>query len=294
VAARDNLLFSIVIPTRNRATSLVQCLKSLAELAYPNDRYEVIVVDDGGDASIVKLIEPFHDRFTLHVLAQFHSGPAAARNYGVAHARGNFLAFVDDDCEVHSGWLDALAARVIREPGRLLGGKTVNRLRKNPYSEASQALVTYLYQYYNANPDSAQFFTSSNLAVPKAEFTSLGGFDIGFTRAAAEDRDFCDRWLGRGYAMRYVPDAVVYHSHALTPSSFMMQHVNYGRGAWHFQVRRIQRTHQRIRLEPARFYLGLLGSPFIAEHPCRAFHKMALLLLAQLANATGFLLEMTS
>jgi len=291
VTAQDNLLFSIIIPTRNRETSLVQCLQSLAGLAYPNDRYEVIIVDDGGDASIVKRIEPFHDSFALRVLAQPHSGPAAARNHGAAHARGNFLAFVDDDCEVDAGWLSALAISAAREPERLLGGRTVNCLRSNPYAEASQALVTYLYHYYNADPDRAQFFALNNLAVPAMEFASLGGFDTGFTRAAAEDRDFCDRWLARGYAMRYVPGAVVYHAHGLRLRSFLRQHVNYGRGAWHFHVRHARRTRQPIRVEPIGFYLGLLRWPLTIEPPRRAFPMAIRLLLAQVANAAGFFLE---
>jgi GT2 family glycosyltransferase len=291
---RDNLRFSIVIPTRNREASLVQCLRSLAGLAYPRDRYEVIVVNDGGDTPILKLVEPFHDLLTLRVLTQTHSGPAAARNHGVAHAHGNFLAFVDDDCEVHTGWLAALAMSAAREPKRLFGGKTVNRLKRNPYAEASQALVTYLYHYYNAEPERARFFALNNLAVPTAEFTSLGGFDTCFTRAAAEDRDFCARWLACGYTMHYVPDAIVYHAHGLTLRSFLRQHLNYGRGAWHFHARHAQRTRRPIRVEPARFYSRLMTWPRGKAPPHLTFPMVSLFLLAQLANAAGFFLEMGS
>jgi glycosyltransferase involved in cell wall biosynthesis len=283
--------FSIIVPTRNRIPQLGACLHSIAGLAYPRSRFEVIIVDDGGNAPIEKAIDPFKGQLTIRLLVQPHSGPAKARNRGAAHARGSILAFIDDDCEVEEGWLAALVDAASSAPGRLLGGRTVNRLKFNPYAETSQALVDYLYDYYNADPDHPCFFTSNNLAIPAAEFAAFGGFDTSFVLAAAEDRDFCARWLERGYAMRYVPEAVVYHAHALNLRTFLRQHVNYGRGAWHLHVRRARRIQQPLRVEPIGFYKGLLHWPLKTASPRRAFSMVILLLLAQVTNAAGFCVE---
>lgn len=117
----------------------------------------------------------------------------------------------------------------------MVGGRTFNALPENPYSAASQLLVDYLYTYYNADPERAGFFTANNLALPAESFRAIGGFDSTFPYAAAEDREFCDHWLHHGHRMRYAPEAVVYHAHALTLRTFWRQHCTDGRGASHCQ-----------------------------------------------------------
>jgi GT2 family glycosyltransferase len=284
-------VFSIIVPTRNRAASLTRCLQSLVAQEYPRDHYEIIVIDDGGDAPITDLRQSFVDQCCLRIETQSHAGPAAARNRGAAAARGDLLAFLDDDCAADPGWLSALATVQAASPGLMLGGRTVNRLDDNHYAGASQVLVAYLYDYYGRDPSGARFFASNNMAVPRDRFRALGGFDSSFTRAAAEDRDFCDRWLGCGNAMRYVPEAVIYHAHALTLRTFWRQHCDYGRGAWQYRVRRAQRGKAPVRVEDATFYLGILRYPFASVPAGGALPMAALLLLSQVANAAGFLLE---
>src|SRR5574341_76745 len=126
-------------------------------------------------------------------------------------------------------------------PEFCVGGRTSNALPDNPYSAASQSLITYLYTRWNPSAGPT-FFASNNVAVPAASFKEIGGFDARFPYAAGEDRDFCDRWLRYGFPMAYAPEAIVYHSHALTLRSFWWQHYNYGRGARYFHALRTERT----------------------------------------------------
>src|SRR5436190_21831253 len=94
-----NLPFaSVVVPTHERGPALRACLESLAALDYPPERYEVIVVDDGGSAPLDELLDPLHGRLRVELLAQRRAGPAGARNAGVMRAGGEVLAFTDDDC----------------------------------------------------------------------------------------------------------------------------------------------------------------------------------------------------
>lgn len=283
--------FSIVIPTYNRPEQLAVCLQACARLDYPRDRFEVIVVDDGGAIPLDPVVARFQGALTLKLLRQKNAGPAAARNTGVAEAIGEFLAFTDDDCAPAPDWLRALAAKTTAFPGSAVGGRTVNALTDNLCSTASQALISYLNEYYNRVPQDARFFPSNNLAFPRDLFLAAGGFDSAYPRAAAEDRELCDRWLHQGLRMIYAPEAVVYHAHDLTFRTFLRQHFHYGRGAFCFHRIRAQRGQGRITVEPPTFYIKMLRYPFAGESGVRASIVMVLLGLAQLANATGFFWE---
>jgi GT2 family glycosyltransferase len=283
--------FTIVIPTFARPRQLEACLEALASMEYPRDRFEVVVVDDGSPESPEAVVAQFAGRLDLTLRRQANAGAAAARNHGAQQARGPYLAFTDDDCAPAPGWLSALASALAHWPDRAVGGRTVNALPNNPYATASQLLISYLYEYYNSGPGGARFFTSNNLAVPAEQFAHLGGFDAHYPRAGAEDRDFCDRWLTWGGQMAYAPEAVVYHAHRLTLRSYWRQHVNYGRGAYHLHRTRALRRQARIRIEPASFYLRLVGYPFRGQPGQRAPVLAALLALSQAANALGFFWE---
>ena len=277
---------SVIIPTYERAGQLSVCLEAVAAQDYARECFEVLVVDDGSVSFPVDGLEKFGDQLNLRLLKQRHAGPAAARNYGAINAKGAFLAFTDDDCAPDRGWLRNLATRFTSFPDCVLGGRTINELVDNPYSIVSQLLVDYLYTRWNA--DRATFFASNNLGLPAKLFHAVGGFDVGWTRAAGEDRDLCDRLLARGCQFLYVPDALVRHAHPLRLRTFFQQHFNYGRGAYRLHQRRARREARDIRVEPLAFYLTMLGYPFYRTQYQKAVSLAVLMGIAQLANAIGF------
>jgi GT2 family glycosyltransferase len=282
--------FSVVIPTRSRSEQLSVCIRRLEALDYPTDRYEVIVVDDGGEDE--PQIEPSgHMQYRL--IRQDHQGPAAARNLGAANADGEYLAFLDDDCAPDPSWLAAFAARFAKAPEAVLGGRTLNGLPENAWSTASQLLVSYLQAYYQKGDRSQPgFFASNNLAFPANLFRQVGGFSTRFPRAAGEDRELCARTLDRGLRLEYVPDAVVHHAHALDFRSFWRQHFNYGRGAFAFhELRRNGSRLAPVVPEPPRFYFDLVSYPFAVQTRRAPLAVSALLAFSQLANASGFFWE---
>ncbi|MCS7047742.1 MAG: glycosyltransferase [Verrucomicrobiae bacterium] len=274
---------SIVIPTRNRPQKVRACVECLMGLDYPRDRYEVIVVDDGS----VRPVEVEGAK----LIRQPPAGPAKARNAGAQVARGELVAFTDDDCYPDVGWLRAAVDAWRRYPNDLLGGPVTNALANNPWAEASQTLVSYLYDYYSRGAAGPRFFTTNNVALGRRRFLELGGFDEALPRAAAEDREFCDRWLHAGYRLRFVPGMVVHHAHNLNASRFWQQHFNYGRGAHYYHVTRARRWNEGLRVEPWSFYVGLLRYPWNCHRGARAMQLMALLVVAQVANALGFFWE---
>jgi GT2 family glycosyltransferase len=283
--------FSIIVPTYNRPRQLAACLQSMCNLDYPRDRFQVVVIDDGSERTPDDIIGHFRGNIDVSLVKQPHRGPAAARNAGAGTAKGHYLAFTGDDCSPSHDWLRALARCFAREPDSALGGSVINGLSGNACSTATHLLISYLYTYYNACSDSARFFTPNNFAVPAHRFSSIGGFDPSFDLGAGEDREFCDRWLRRGYGMVYAADAVVFHTHALTFREFLRLHSNYGRGTHRYRAMLAQRNGEHIQLEPLRFYLNLVRYPLLEPKENRQYRLAVLLGISQIANAVGYFSE---
>ena len=282
--ASEGPFVSVVVPTYERPASLRRCLAALADSTYPADRFEVVVVDDGGSTSLAPVVDELRSRLAITLLEQRNAGPAAARNAGAARARGDLLAFTDDDCLPESDWLSLLVDAHRATPDRLLGGRTVNHLPSNPYAATSQLVIDLVYEQCNPRPAQATFFTANNMAVPAALFRETGGFDARFR--AAEDRELCHRWLAHRRGRTYVPEAVVRHTNDLTFAAFCRQHFAYGRGAHAY--------HRRRPPSAIRYSLGFHGDPrkWLLQpfrRPLeRPAHVCVLLIVWELANAAGF------
>ncbi len=282
---------SIVVPTYNRPEALERCLGSLATLEYDSTRFEVIVVNDGGVMPRVDVLEQSGRCIQYTLLGQAHAGSGAARNLGAAHASGEIVAFIDDDCTAVPDWLTVLATVWVKNRDLILGGRVVNGLVENPYATASQMLIGFLYDYYHAENGRIQqhpFFTSNNLALSRDLFQELGGFA---RMRFGEDREFCSRIMDAGFRLHYAANACVYHWNALGLVSFWRQHVRYGRGNRAYHRALAARGKRNYRVESMNFYRSMLRYPFQFERGRRAVQLCALLVLAQIGNVSGFAAE---
>ncbi len=288
--------FSIIVPTFNRVAALRSCLESLAQLDYPATAFEVIVVDDGSAAPAAEATGAFQERLSLTLVEQEHSGAAAARNAGAERAVGRYLVFTDDDCLPARDWLRALATRFSAAPACAVGGRTLNALRENPYSEAMLLIRDVVYYHYNSDPQRARFLASSNLALPADRFRAIGGFDAVRFASLSEDRDLCDRWLHHGHRMVYAPEVIVHHAHPLTMGLFCRQHFGRGRAAYHYHRARHLRGSGRLRDELTFFGSLLPAVRHVLSNRPRSQVARLLMLLSmwQGANAAGYLWERTS
>jgi glycosyltransferase involved in cell wall biosynthesis len=282
--------FSVVIPTFNRPGQLAGCLEALAAQNYPLSDFEIIVVDDGGTCSLEEAMRTVPAGVSVTLLRQRNAGPAAARNLGASRARGARLAFTDDDCRPHPGWLSGLAAAMDRNPGCAAGGTTWNGNAMSACAAASQSILDEVYRHYNADPERARFFATLNFAVPVEEFRSLGGFDGGFR--TSEDREFCNRWLRDGRRMVCAAEAIVRHEGHRGFSSFWKQHYHYGRGACRFHRVRCLYGGADNRLESGSFYWSFLAAPFRrAGFRPRTVLITILVAISQVASACGYWVE---
>ena len=288
----DGLDYSIVVPTYRRPDSLARCLEAIQGLQFPRDRFEVLVVDDGSPTPPADVVASLDHSLQAQLVSMRHAGPATARNTGARLARGRYLVFTDDDCMPHADWLNSIDRWTSSRPGPLaIGGHTVNVLTDNMYAEASQGIVDYLYEYFGEHSAPRRFFTSNNLVVPRDDFVGIGGFDETFALAAAEDRDLCERWLAAGNALQYASDVVVSHAHALGFAHFTRQHFNYGRGAFDLHRSRAHRGEPSLKIEPLRFYAGLIAYPLRRSRSWRRALLALLHLWSQVAYVSGYVFE---
>lgn len=281
--------FSVIVPTRDRPLELARCLSAVGQCDFDRTRMEVIVVNDGGVPVNADHVSKSCEGVSLRFLDKPNGGPASARNFGATFATSEFLAFIDDDCAPSRDWLKCLERAVSSKPDALHGGRTVNLLSDNRYSQASQTLLDYVYNYYNDESRRRNcFYASNNMTAPAALFAGLGGFDETFR--TAEDRDFCRRWRAAGREFRYSPEVVVFHGHQLSLRSLQRQHFQYGRGALPYWRKAARMNDQRLKVEPLAFYIGMLRHPFAQNQKDPAL-LAALVFLSQLANAAGFATE---
>src|SRR5262245_26539888 len=108
---------SVIVCTRDRRPGLMRCLESVLASAQASAwpvEMEIVVVDDGSEDGTAEAVQAFaakERRAAVRLIRQPGLGLSAARNTGVAHARGELLAFIDDDCIAGRTYVPELIAR---------------------------------------------------------------------------------------------------------------------------------------------------------------------------------------
>lgn len=197
---------SVVIATRDRPTLLRRSLEALLTQTLPRTDYEIIVVDDGdGDDPATRItVEQLHERSgglpaLRYLRAAGARGPAAARNHGWRHARGEIVAFTDDDTIADPAWLSE-GLRAMTPGVAAASGRIVVPVPQRPTD----------YERDVAHLESAEFATA-NCFVRCGDLAALGGFDERFTTAWREDSDLHFRLLECRLPVKRAPAAVVQH-----------------------------------------------------------------------------------
>jgi GT2 family glycosyltransferase len=246
---------SVVIPTHRRLASLLRLLAALDVQDYPRELLEIVVVVDGDPHTV----EALAGRASLRVLEQTHGGPAAARNLGTAHARGELVVFLDDDV-VPAGWCvrrhaDAHASRrdlvVI---GPLLPPR--GGVRASPWVRWEARTLLRQYSDMEAGRWAAsprQFYTG-NASVRREHLIRAGGFDGSLRRA--EDVELGLRLRDLGLDFEYHPEATAHHEPTRRYRSWLDAAREYGR------------VDARMALEMGRGeVLSWAASEFASRHP---------------------------
>jgi glycosyltransferase involved in cell wall biosynthesis len=204
---------SVVTPTRNREGTLPALLSSLEAQTLGKDAFEVIVIDDGSTDGTQDVLARFADRGLLHLRPFRHDtsrGAAAAKNRGWREARGELIAFTDDDCEPVPEWLERIVAEADANPGQIIQG----RVLPNPQEAEVAGVFSRSLRVEAVSPH----YENANVLYPRAVLDALGGFDEAYPTTGGEDTDLSWRSRAHGVRCTFAPDALVYHAvHELGP-----------------------------------------------------------------------------
>jgi glycosyltransferase involved in cell wall biosynthesis len=215
---------SVVVPVRNGAATIGDCLASLRAVAYPPAQRELIVVDNGSTDGTAAIVDRSAD---VRRVVETRSGPSCARNRGIRESRGAILAFIDADCMASRGWLDEL---VDGFDGPGVGGVAGEIRGFLPRTPAERYMdVTHRHWQQHALGGAWAFASAANVAFRRSTFDRIGLFDSRLS--SGEDKDFGRRFFEDGtLAFRYRPKAVVFHRHKPTMREFVAQHLRWSHG----------------------------------------------------------------
>ena len=112
--------YSLIIPVFNRPDEVSELLQSLTtQRLMP---HEVIIVEDGSSLPCAEVACRFANQLPIRYLTKTNGGPGPARNYGAAHATGDYLIILDSDCLLPADYLEAVEQELLREPADAFGG----------------------------------------------------------------------------------------------------------------------------------------------------------------------------
>ena len=210
---------SVIIPTRDRADILMETLARLAgqETTCP---FEVLVVDDGSRDGTVPTVQSFAEGASVpvSVLQQGSRGPAAARNRGIAAARGSACLFIGDDTWPRPDLVERHGRVHRRRPeaqAALLGHvEWAPESRPSPFMQWLNSGVQFDFaQITDPAHVTGSCFYTANVSAKRSFLLANGGFDEAFANAAFEDIELGLRLERAGMRMAYDSAAVVEHFH---------------------------------------------------------------------------------
>ena len=197
---------SFVIPVKDAAQHVRRCIASIVANDYPRDQVEVLVVDnDSSDGSAQAAVDA-----GATVLRSSARSVAELRNQAARQARGSILAFVDADHEIAREW--------IRTAVDVLSAADIGATGAPCMTDPLPNWVQRQYDAMRSRPvarEEVQWLGSGNLAIKKAAFDGIGGFDAQLT--ACEDVDLCNRLRAAG--QRIVADPAMRNVHYGDPKT---------------------------------------------------------------------------
>ena len=245
VLRQKRQFISVIIPVFDKVALLKQCLEALNVQTFPSADFEIIVVNNGALEDVERIVNQYPQcRYVYEAIP----GSYAARNAGIAHAKGEIVAFTDTDCIPSPNWLEK-GHRYFFGPHKAsyVAGRIQLRHSHSmarTLSEEYEMLFSYNQGY---NWRVLGFGATANLFVRRAILEQVGKFNASLFSAG-------DQELGRkvrdlGVPCVYADDVMVEHPTTTKLASLLMRYVRYIGGDFDLRrARGINRTRIAVSL----------------------------------------------
>ena len=253
--------YSVIVPVYNRPQEVDELLESLTRQTVKN--FEVIIVEDGSSQRCEAVVDKYRDHLTLHYFFKPNSGPGPSRNFGYAHAQGDYFVVFDSDCILPPVYFEAVDQSLREHAWDAWGGP--DRAHEN-FTILQRAMGYTMSSVFTTGgirggKKRVGWFQprSFNMGISRAVYAATQGFR--FDRYA-EDIEFSIRMKKAGFKVGLIPEAYVYHKRRTTFGQFYGQVFNFGLGRV-----RVGKVHpEEVKLAhwfPAFFVLGTCLIPFL-------------------------------
>lgn len=215
---------TLVIPTYNRATSLVRALESVARQTLDPALWECLIIDNASTDNTVEAVMLFaaaHPELHIRLVREEQQGVAYARNRALHEATTEFICSIDDDERINEGFIEAYLRFFDNNPEAVVaGGRIIAE-----YEQGRPHWMSCWVERPIANP-----MDYGEVVRPFPRRALPGGGNMGFRRSAAlqfgfatelgraggkliggEENDFLLRMREAGHTLWYLPDAVMWH-----------------------------------------------------------------------------------
>lgn len=229
-------MLSVIIPTYNRAEYLPAALHSLANQETTDQEVEVVVVDDGSTDNTAQVAKDFANQLDIKYFKQSHQGVSAARNLGLARARGEVLVFFDDDAAADRRWLKNISA-ITKQEAAITG--QVKPLTAGPWNYFAP------HYYQGESPRESPVLLEGNCALRREVFEAVGPFDANLDYGH-EGEEFIARCRQK-YSVKYYPEMIIYHDYAFGLKNYLAKQAKFGEKMVYLNQQKIKSFWQLLK-----------------------------------------------
>jgi glycosyltransferase involved in cell wall biosynthesis len=265
-STNDLPFVSVIVPTMNRKRYLQASLESLNHLDYPKSKIEIIVVDGGSTDGTNQMVSKFFKN--TQIIVEKRDGISIARNTGGKNAKGDILAFTDDDCVVDKDWIRNIVTAFRDDKVGAAGGPNI-LLHPDLFPQKFINSPTLGIFSLGDKKILVDFLITANFAIRHTVFKSIKFDELYGRRKTAiykweEDTEICQRLTDAGYKLAYLPLAKVYHN--INPSRTGIKYVipkEFSGGLSHYMVERKHKSKTFIGVSSLR---GLIRNTVLFFH----------------------------
>lgn len=204
-------------------------LESLANLSDYNST-EIMIIEDGSTRSSREVVKKYEARLDIKYCFKNNSGPGDSRNYGMQRASGDYFIILDSDCIVPPDYLSIVRHQLNESFVDAYGGPDTAHKSFSSWQKAiNYSMTSYLTTGGLRNKETAKRkfqLRSFNMGLSKKAFEVTGGFS---KQRIGEDIDLNFKLIEKGFAIRLLPEAFIYHKRRTSLLTFFKQTRSFGR-----------------------------------------------------------------
>lgn len=262
---------SIIIPVFNDLKRLTKCLDALSSQSYPQELFDVIVVDNNSSEDVQAVVNSYD--FTIYSFEP-QRGSYAARNKGISIARGEIIGFTDSDCIPAPNWIEKGVENFLKTPNcGLVAGQI-----KFYFQDAKRPTLAELYDsscFLNQEKyiNKEHYGATANLFTSASVFKKVGLFNSSLKSGG--DREWGKRVFSMGYSQIYASDVLIEHPARVTIKELKSKLIRVVEGQYEStKAERRSLTDSILNcLWDAKPSLRRIYEILFAERQSRAFHQ---------------------